>query len=93
MKDNNPTDHESPIKFPCDFTIKVVGKANREFENAVMQIMQQYFPQFGRHNYKKRLSRDANYLAYTITIYVIDKPMLDAIYQSLSRSAEILFVL
>lgn len=79
MKDN-PTDHDSPIKFPSDFTIKVIGKATREFENAVLKIMEQHVPH-------------ANYLAYTITIYVFNKSMLDAIYRSLSQSSEILFVL
>lgn len=85
--------NESRIQFPCEFTIKIVGKAGSSFEKKVVETMQQHFPAFGRDNYKKRLSRDGNYLAFTVTVYVTSKAELDNLYQSLSQSPDILFVL
>ncbi len=82
-----------PIEFPCDFIIKVVGKANKKFETSVLDIIHKHFPTFSNKNYTKRLSRDANFLALTITIHAESKEQLDAAYQDLSDCKEIIMAL
>lgn len=86
-------ENESLIKFPCDFTIKVVGRAGKDFEKHVVIIMRRHYPEFTEKNYSKRLSRDANYLALSITIPVENKGILDAIYEELSSSPDVIMAL
>lgn len=84
---------ESPIKFPCDFTIKIVGKANKEFETLVLGIIHRHFPTFKNGNYTKRLSRDANFVALTIKVHAESKKQLDAVYEELSSCKEVIMAL
>ncbi len=70
-------EHKSPLKFPCDFVIKVVGRNDKAFEKIVFDVVQKHFPAFSKENYKKRLSRDVNFIAFTITVYAESKKQLD----------------
>ena len=83
----------SPISFPCDFTIKVVGKADDAFEHTVLTLVRKHFPTFGNENYRKRLSKDANYLALSITVHADSKAQLDELYQALSNTPEVMMAL
>ncbi len=76
----------SILEFPCAFTIKAVGKATPEFENAVLQIVKQHASDLLNENsVRQRYSRDKNYLALSITIQAKSKAQLDAIYQDLTK--------
>lgn len=87
------TDSESLIKFPCDFTIKVFGLANIEFEGTVFGIVRQYAPNVSDRAIQSRLSENGKYLALTITVYVESKDQLDQIYRALSSNPQVLMAL
>ncbi len=86
------TDEEKKavINFPCDFTIKVMGKANEAFEKAVFTIVEK---QFENHKTQKRPSRDNNYIALSITVHAENQEQLDAIYHDLSNCDAVLMAL
>ena len=88
-----PKEKKSAIPFPCNFTIKIIGKAEKAFEKAVLAIIKTHYPDFNSKTYKKRLSRDGNYLAITITVYAKNKSELDALYQSLSHCEKVIMAL
>lgn len=92
-KPNGHHKEESVIPFPCDFTIKVMGKAQGDFEKITMSIVQKHFPLVDASLIQKKLSKDGNYLSLSITFYVDSKMQLDALYQELSSTKEILMVL
>jgi len=83
----------SPIKFPCDFVIKVMGKASMHFEERVFNIVLRHFPENDLHSVTKRPSRDNNYMALSITIHPENQDQLDALYKDLSQADEVLFAL
>lgn len=84
---------KSLIQFPCDFTIKVMGKNNDSFEDTVLMIVRKHFPEFGNGHLLKRLSKDSNYLSLTITIHPLNKDQLDQLYYELSSAPEVLIAL
>ncbi len=84
---------EGKLTFPCQFTLKIIGLANAEFEGEVLQILRQHFPQMGEGAIKTKPSKNGKYLAYTATVTVISQPQLDAAYQDLSASPLVLFAL
>lgn len=88
------THHQkSLIKFPCDFTLKIMGKSQNDFEKVALFVVKKHFPKTNFATIQKKLSKDNNYLSLSITVYVKSKKKLDALYQELSRAPEILFVL
>lgn len=84
---------KSLIKFPCDFVIKVMGKHNSQFEDKVLAIVRQFFPDFGNGHLKRHLSKNKNYLSLTITVHAESKQRLDELYQALSDAPEVLMAL
>lgn len=92
-ENENKDENASHIKFPCDFTIKVLGKNNDDFENKVLMIVHHHFPKFGNGSLQKRLSKGDNYLSLSITIHAENKAQLDAIYTELSAAPEVLMAL
>ena len=84
---------ESIIKFPCDFTIKIMGKTQSDFEKVALAIIKKHFPQMDASRIQKKLSKDNNYLSLSITVFATSKMQLDALYLELSSTKEILMVL
>ena len=88
---HHPT--ESIIKFPCDFTLKIMGKSAGDFEKITLAIVTKHFPQLDPTHIQKKFSKDNNFLSLSITVYAESKMQLDALYQELSSTKEILMVL
>jgi len=84
---------ESLIKFPCDFTIKIMGKATPTFENHVIALVKKHYPNFSEQNLEKKFSKDKNFLSLSATVHATNKAELDALYLTLSSDKEIAMVL
>jgi len=90
---SNEQETSSPIKFPCDFIVKIMGKANTQFEERVINIILRHFPDNDLQSIKKRSSRDNNYLSLSITVHPENQAQLDELYQELTNAEEVLFAL
>ena len=93
MADEIPEDQESPLKFPCEFPIKAMGRATPELEIAVLEIMRRHVPDLGEGAVRTRKSRQGNYLSITVTIQARSREQLDAIYMELTASEHIVFAI
>lgn len=80
-------------QFPCDFPIKVVGKANPDFESFVYTTIHKYFPDLKEGTIQTRLSKDGNYLAVTLIVPASSKEQLDAIYSELTANEHVIIAL
>lgn len=87
------TTQRGKLTFPCEFTFKIIGKANSEFEVAALEILRHHFPQFGEGAISTNLSKNGKYLAYTATVTVVSQAQLDAAYTDLSAHPLVLFAL
>lgn len=93
MADSIAEDEESPLKFPCEFPIKAMGKATPELEIAVLEIINRHVPDLGEGAIKTRESRNGNYLSITVTIQARSREQLDAIYMELTSCEHIVFAI
>lgn len=84
---------QSLLKFPCDFTIKVTGRANEAFSEAIAIIINQHHEKMAELTIKKKLSAQGNYLSFSLSFLAQSKEHLDAIYQDLSACEHVLVVL
>ena len=72
------------LEFPCDFPIKIMGKAEDKFAEVVISIVTKHAPDFDATRMELRASSGGNYLSVTCTIVAQSKPQLDAIYMDLT---------
>lgn len=89
MKDPN----ESPLVFPCDFPIKVMGKSSAEFEAMVVTVVRRHVPDLGEGAIRRRESQAGKYVSITATVRATSQSQLDAIYQELTACETVLMVL
>jgi putative lipoic acid-binding regulatory protein len=83
----------TPLKFPCRFPIKVMGRNGDRFEFEVVRIMRRHVPDLAEGAIKSRASRQQNYASITITIEAQSREQLDAIYRDLSACEQVLMAL
>ena len=93
MDDPAQEDEESPLKFPCEFPIKAMGRATPELEIAVLEIMNRHVPDLGEGAVRIRESRNGNYISITVTIQARSRDQLDAIYMELTSCEHIVFAI
>ena len=85
--------YSSPLQFPCDFVVKVIGKSNDQFESDILSLVQKHYSDVKPENITKRNSKDKHYTALTIAIHATSQAELDALYQELSDCDNVLMAL
>lgn len=75
---------ESLIEYPCDFPIKIMGKAGQDFTQITLSIVKYHAPDFDETTMEIRSSTGGNYLSITCIIRATSRNQLDALYQALT---------
>ena len=75
---------ESALKFPCVFPIKVMGRTQNGFAQAVLAVVHRHAPDFDASTLEMRASKAGNYLSLTCTINATSREQLDNLYRDLS---------
>ena len=83
----------SLLEFPCDFPIKVMGRAEQDFDALVVGIIREHVSNIPEGAIKSRYSRDRHYVSVTVTIRALNQQQIDAIYLSLSQQERVLMAL
>ncbi|MBI4998530.1 MAG: DUF493 family protein [Rhodocyclales bacterium] len=81
------------LEFPCDFPIKVMGKAADGFAQAVADVVLKHAPDFDAATMEMRPSKAGNYLSLTCTIRAVSQAQLDALYRELTSHPLVKIVL
>jgi putative lipoic acid-binding regulatory protein len=79
--------------YPCEFTLKVLGKNNAEFEQKAIMITREFFPDLKENAISQRLSKDKNYLSLSISVTATSREQLDKVYQAYTAAPEIVAAL
>jgi len=72
------------LEFPCDFPLKIMGKAEETLTDVVVEIVTRHAPDFDSTRMEMRASSGGNYLSLTCTVIATSKPQLDALYMELT---------
>jgi len=83
----------SPIEYPLDFPIKVMGRNKPGFAQTVTAIVLRHAPDFDASTLEMRPSKQNNYLSLTCTIRATSREQLDALYTELSGHPAVSMVL
>jgi len=87
------SEQPSLIEYPCDFPIKIMGKAQQDFTQIALAIVKYHATDFDTTTMTVRTSRNGAYLSITCTIRATSRPQLDALYQALSEHPMVAVVL
>ena len=84
---------QSLIEYPTDFPLKIFGKQQDDFAQAVMEIVTKHDPDFTAASMEMRASKNARYVSLTCTIRATSREQLDAVYQELCDHPMVTMVL
>jgi putative lipoic acid-binding regulatory protein len=84
---------QSALQFPCDFPLKVMGRASPCFDAVVMEIVLRHVGAVREGAVSLRASSNGNYLSVTVTVQAESQDQLDNLYRELSGHERVLMVL
>jgi putative lipoic acid-binding regulatory protein len=83
----------SPLQFPTDYPIKVVGRPTDEFRARVCAIMLRHAPDLDSSLTRERLSERGNYLSISYTIVAQSREQVTALATELAECELVLMVI
>lgn len=87
------SESEKLLQFPCSFPIKMMGRANGEFSDTAVGLVEQHVGKITAESIQTSKSRNGNFLSVTVTIDAKSREQLDNIYNDLSNHEDILVAL
>lgn len=84
---------DSLIEYPCNFPIKVMGKALPEFAQTLTDLVLEYDPRFDAASVEMRPSGKGNYVGLTFHIWATSREQLDSLYKALHAHPMVSIVL
>lgn len=85
------TSFDTLLEFPCLFTFKVMGVAEANFMEQVLEVIQKCAP--GDYAPTKKTSSKGNYCALSIPVTVTSKAQIETIYSKVSEIAAVRHIL
>ncbi|MCU7881543.1 MAG: DUF493 domain-containing protein [Candidatus Thiodiazotropha sp. (ex Lucinoma aequizonata)] len=86
-------EQETLLKFPCDFQIKVIGKAEPGFKAMILKLVSRHTSEVLETAVNSRLSKEGKWLSITINLRAESKDQLNAIYLDLSAHEKVIMAL
>jgi putative lipoic acid-binding regulatory protein len=83
----------TPLEFPGDHALKVVGKATPEFRARMLQVVALHAGQIDASRVTEKLSRDGNYVSLTCVVRAESRDHLDRIYREMHATGLVLYAL
>lgn len=84
---------ESPLKFPTDYPIKVLGRPSDEFRARVHAIMLKHAPDLETSRMTERLSEKGNFIAITYVIVAQSREQVTALATELAQCESVTMVI
>ena len=84
---------DSPLVFPCEFPIKVMGLKHSRFVQNIVDVVLLYAPDFEAASVELRPSEKGKYLSVTCTINATSQDQLNLLYTALKAHPDVAVVL
>ena len=92
MANERGTD-DSIMEFPCEFPIKMMGRATPEFHVTVRELVEKHTGGLDDAAFQSAESRNGRFVSITVTITADSREQLDAIYHDLTDHDDVLMAL
>lgn len=81
------------IEYPLDFPVKIMGRNQPGFVEAIVEIVRRHAPDFDDATVELRRSKKKSYLSVTCIIRAVSRIQLDALYTELNDHPSVVMVL
>lgn len=85
------SDDESLLQFPTELPVKVFGRNDPAFRDAVIAIVEAHYGE--AYAIAEQQSKQASYLSFTITVRAESRAQIDALYRDLVAHELVLMAL
>lgn len=82
---------ESLLQFPTDLAVKVFGRNDSGFREAVIEIVEAHYGK--AYSIAEQQSKQAAYLSLSITVHAESRAQVDALYRALTAHELVLMAL
>jgi len=89
MSEENISNEELGMTFPCHFPLKVMGTNNDSFEQDMVMIVRKHVSNLGEGAVSSKPSKTGKYLALTISFTADSREQLDKIYSELNAHPDV----
>lgn len=84
---------ESPLQFPTDYPIKVVGRSERDFRSRIDAVFQVHAPDLPPERISERQSGEGNFISITYTIVAQSREQVTELVNALIATRGVLMVI
>jgi hypothetical protein len=84
---------ETLLEFPCAFPIKIMGRTEDGFANAMLEMVLRHAPDFDAALMTMKISSGNKYLSLTCTINATSKQQLDDLYREITAHPMVVMAL
>ncbi|MFI4957118.1 MAG: YbeD family protein [Gammaproteobacteria bacterium] len=85
---------EKPIiEFPCDYLIKIIGRASDDFDARIIVIINKHQEKPFEGQLMRKDSKEKNYQSFTLTIRATSEEQLRALFEDLKKDKDVMMVL
>jgi hypothetical protein len=88
-----PDHAEARVEYPLAFPLKIMGRNEPGFANAVIEIVRHHSPDLDEASVEMRWSKKNSYLSITCVICAVSREQLDALYTELNDHPNVVMVL
>ena len=84
---------DSPLDFPADYPVKVMGRHTAEFRAQVLAVLADGTDLGPAPRVEERVSRDGTFVSLTVVVRVESRAELDLLYRRLHATGLVLYSL
>lgn len=81
------------LQFPCDFPIKVMGRAEPGFDTMILELVRKHFPDLQESAMTSRPSKGGKWVSVTLVLRAQSKSQIDAVYLDLTAHEKVVMAL
>ncbi|MEJ2393519.1 MAG: DUF493 domain-containing protein [Candidatus Thiodiazotropha sp.] len=81
------------LEFPCDYLLKVMGRAEPGFDSLVVELVRKHVPDLREAAVSTRPSKGGKWISVSVTLRAESKSQLDAIYLDLTAHEKVVMAL
>ncbi len=86
-------EQETPLKFPTDYPVKVLGRPSPEFRARVHAIVLKHVPDTPSDRVTERLSENGNFISVSYNLHVHSREQVVALVNELTACELVMMVL
>lgn len=87
------TEEVQLLEFPCEFPVKVMGRASKTFQAEVTEVLDRHVPEEDQEGLTTQGSSAGRFVSITLVIRARSRAQLDNLYQALNDLDSVLMTL